>query len=336
MSLSSLRSRRISNYEALTVVTAVATLALIAVGALVRTTGSGLGCPDWPLCQGGLIPPAEKEAIIEYSHRTLAMVVGLLIMATTWATLRVRFEDRPLRMLAIVALPLLLLQAWLGKVTVDRELPAEVVTVHLATALILLSVLAVIAAFAVQGPARRRIESAERASLLRLAAIAAVVTAVVLLVGSYLVGSDAGFACTQWPGCPEARVPFVDGGRLQHIHWLHRLTVVAGLAAVAVVGLAAANLRTPAPALQRAVWALLALYGAQIVIGALNIWTDFSDAARVAHLAVGAAIWALLVTVVVAGRYEPAAHAVDEAEHTASSGEPAPASGPESVSGARA
>jgi heme A synthase len=314
----SFRSRRISNYETLTIVTVVATLALIAVGALVRTTESGLGCPDWPLCHGQLIPPAEKTAIIEYSHRTLASVVGLLIVATAWVTLRQRCDDRPLRMLAIVSLPLLAVQAWLGKETVDRELPAEVVTVHLATALVLLSVLAVVAAFAVQGEARRRIESVERASLLRLSTIAAAVSAGVLLIGSYLVGSDAGFACTAWPDCPEAQLPFIDGGRLQHIHWLHRLTVVAGLAAIGVVGLVASNLRRPAPTLQRAVWALLALYGVQILIGALNIWTDFSDAARVAHLAAGAAIWALLVMIVVAGRYEPA---MLEAERPAESSE---------------
>ncbi len=296
-------SYRPSAYELLTIVTAVATLALITVGALVRTTGSGLGCPDWPLCHGGLLPPAERTAIIEYSHRTLAAVVGVLVVAVAAVTWRIRRDDPAARALAAVSLPLLALQAWLGKITVERELPAEVVTFHLATALILLAVLALIAAFAVLGPRRERIESAERRGFLRLATGAAAITAVVMIVGSYVVGSDAGFACTDWPGCPEARAPFVEGERLQHIHWLHRITVVAGLAAVAVVALAAANLRDRAPVLRRAVWAMLGLYALQIVIGALNIWTDFSNAARVAHLAAGSAIWALLALIVVAGRY---------------------------------
>ncbi|HJM75969.1 MAG TPA: COX15/CtaA family protein [Dehalococcoidia bacterium] len=295
---------RLTGYETLAVVTAVATLALIAVGALVRTTGSGLGCPDWPLCQGGLIPPMEREAIIEYLHRTLASVVGLLIVTTAAFTWRLRRDDRPLVTLALVSLPLLALQAWLGKVTVERELPAEVVAIHLSTALILFAVVSLIAAFVVQGPARRRIESVERASLQRVAMIAATVTAVVMVIGAYVVGTDAGFACTGWPGCPEAQAPFVNGERLQHIHWLHRFTVLGGLLAIGFLGLVASNQRTPSLMLQRAVYAVLALYGAQIVIGGLNIWSDFSDAARVGHLAVGSAIWALLVVIVVAGRYE--------------------------------
>ena len=117
--------REMTRYQWLTVLTAGATLALIAVGAIVRTTGSGLGCPDWPLCQGGLIPPAERTAIIEYSHRTLAAVVGLLIVATAIVTLRLRREDAAARGLAVASLPLLGLQAWLGRETVLRELPGR-------------------------------------------------------------------------------------------------------------------------------------------------------------------------------------------------------------------
>ena len=320
------RAGRLGGYELLTIVTALATLALIAVGALVRTTGSGLGCPDWPLCHGALLPPNEREAIIEYSHRTLASVVGLLVVAVAITTLHLRRDDHPLRALAVAALPLLALQAWFGKVTVERELPAEMVTIHLGTALVMLGVLALIAAFAVLGPNRERLRSAERAGVLRIAAGAGGTTALVLLIGAYVVGADAGFACTDWPACPEARVPFVDGGRLQTVHWLHRLTVLGGLAAVGVLALAAANMSERAPALQRAVWALLALYVLQIAIGALNIWTDFSTAARVAHLAAGSAIWALLVLIVVAGRYAPG-------ERLAARASPAPSPAPSPEAG---
>ena len=126
---------RPGGYALLAVAAAVSTLALIAVGGVVRTTESGLGCPDWPLCHGGLLPPLERAAIIEYAHRTAASVVGLLILWVAAWTLWRRRADRALAVLALASLPLLAVQAWLGKEAVERELPALIVTLHLATGL---------------------------------------------------------------------------------------------------------------------------------------------------------------------------------------------------------
>ncbi len=292
-----------SRYQALTVTTAVATLILIAIGAIVRTTESGLGCPDWPLCHGNLIPPAERTAIIEYTHRTVASVVGVLIVVTAFLTLRRHRDDAAMRGLAVGSLPLLALQAWLGKVTVERELPAEVVALHLATALILLSMLSLIAAFALQGPDRTRIDTPERRSFAKVTLVAAAVTAGVMLIGSYVVGTDAGYACTSWPGCVQAPAPFIDGGRLQNIHWLHRFTVVIGLVAIAAVAMRTYLMQEAGQTLRAGVAALVGLYLLQILVGAFNIWSGFATAVLVAHLAIGSAIWALLVVLTFAARY---------------------------------
>ena len=295
-----------TRYQALAAATVGATLALIALGAVVRTTGSGLGCPDWPLCHGQLLPPAERTAIIEFSHRTAAAVVGALIVATAAAALLRRGADRASRRLAVAAVLLLALQAWLGKETVERELPAEVVTAHLGVALTLLAVLAALAAFAFLGPDRRRLGDPARASFARLAAGAAGVVLLVLLGGSYLVGSDAGTACTTWPGCQQAPVPFLDGLRPQHVHWAHRLSTLAGFAAVGLVALSATDLRGAlAGPLRSASLALLALYGGQMLLGAANVWTRFADPVRASHLALGAAIWGLAVLIAVAASYRP-------------------------------
>ncbi len=295
-----------TRYQTLAVTTVGVTLVLIAIGAVVRTTGSGLGCPDWPLCHGQLLPPAERTAIIEYTHRTAAAIVGLFIVATATVALLRHRGDTVVRNLAIASLVLLAVQAWLGKETVERELPPEIVTLHLGTALTLLAVLSVLTVFAFYGEQRRRIESRERAAFVRLATITAAILLVILLGGSYVVGSDSTTACTTWPGCLQAPVPFVDGVLEQHIHWAHRLSTLVGLGAVGFVALSATELRGPlAERIQAASMVLLGLYGLQMLVGAANIWTTFSDVVRASHLALGALIWAAAVLLVVAAAYEP-------------------------------
>ena len=294
-----------TRYQRLAAVTVGATLVLIAIGAFVRTTGSGLGCPDWPLCHGQLIPPAERTAIIEYTHRTAAAIVGLLIVATVAVTLRHHRKDRALRNLAIASLPLLALQAWLGKVTVERELPAEIVTLHLSGALLLLAVLALIAAFAFLGPERRRLEDPRRAMYLRVSISTTVLVAVALIGGSYVVGADATDACSSWPGCPEAPAPFLDGLRAQHVHWMHRLLVLAAFIGVLRLIWHARDLPDEDDLLRTAAWGLGALYASQMLVGAANIWTDFSSAVRTMHLAGAAATWGLCVLIVAAALYLP-------------------------------
>ena len=150
-----------------------------------------------------------------------------------------------------------------------------------------------------------RIDTPERRRFTHVALWAAAVIAGVLVIGTYTVATEAGFACNSWPGCPQAVIPFLDGGRLQNIHWLHRLTVLLGAGAVAWVALHVRDMREAGPALRRGAWWLVGLYALQIVIGAGNIWSAMAEGVRVAHLVVGSAIWALLILLAVAGRYRP-------------------------------
>ena len=290
-------------FQTLTMITVIATIVLIAIGSTVRTTGSGLGCPDWPLCHGRLYPPFERTAIIEYTHRSAAAIVGLLIFAQAAWVIVARRRDPLLLMLAVLSLPLLLVQALLGAVTVKLELPPEVVAVHLTTAFALLAVLTIMAACAALGPDRRMIDSAERRAFGRVALWAATITAIVLLIGAYTVASNAGFACTTWPSCREAQIPFMSGQRLQDIHWLHRITVALGAVSVAWVFFHVRDMRGAGRSLQRAAHSLLGLYGLQILIGGLNILSGFSDIVRISHLAVASAIWAVMILMAYAGRF---------------------------------
>src|SRR6202163_4399829 len=72
-------------FRRLAVVTAIFAYLQIALGGLVRVSGSGLGCPDWPLCHGKPYPPPTFHAIIEYSHRANGVLFGPLLILTVVA-----------------------------------------------------------------------------------------------------------------------------------------------------------------------------------------------------------------------------------------------------------
>src|SRR3954465_3504299 len=102
----------------LALLTAIGTYLLIVVGAIVRVTGSGLGCPDWPLCHGQFLPSLDPATRIEWTHRFLAIASGLTVAAMILWTLISYRADRRVVTLALLAAVLYPLQAVLGAITV--------------------------------------------------------------------------------------------------------------------------------------------------------------------------------------------------------------------------
>src|SRR5437879_5476424 len=138
---------KIEHFRRLAVASAVATLALASIGALVRATGSGLGCLDsWPRCAGGWIAPLHYHAIIEYSHRAAAVAVVVSLAALLVAS---RFWVRDVRAFtwsSAAGVGIVVAQAGLGALVVRSQLHAELVTAHYLTALALVGVTSGIAA----------------------------------------------------------------------------------------------------------------------------------------------------------------------------------------------
>src|SRR5438105_15344230 len=126
---------------------AIFTYLLIILGAIVRITGSGLGCGEhWPLCNGKLLPPLDLPTMIEYGHRLAAAAASGLVTALAayawWLRQGGGTGERfsPDRT-AYVALGLLVVQVLLGAVTVELSLPPWTVILHLGTAMLLLATL---------------------------------------------------------------------------------------------------------------------------------------------------------------------------------------------------
>jgi heme A synthase len=267
--------------------TTAATYLLVAIGGMVRATGSGLGCgDDWPRCHGRLIPLADYHTVIEFSHRLTAFVVVVATIVLAVAARRLVPHRRDITLPAALTVPLVLSQAVLGAIVVNTDLDAEGVVAHLFVAMSLLALLIVVTA-----RTHDFTPVAARSPFARTAARVAGLVLALLLVGSYVTGRGAGLAFTSWPWFnPVAR------GTLHHLNALHRvLAVVAG---VAVGWLAREARRTnQTAAVQRLSQAALHLFVVQIVVGAGNVWSKLHPAIATAHLAVGAAIWGLVFAV---------------------------------------
>ncbi|MHB9285501.1 COX15/CtaA family protein [Halobacteriales archaeon Cl-PHB] len=144
---------RRARYHHLAATTLVGTYVLMILGSYTGAIGAGLSCPDWPTCYGTAVPFLHPEIVAEapysalqifaeWAHRGLAMVVGVLIIATAvtaWRSGRSRLVVGA----AAVATALLPLQVLLGSLTVTEALEPSVVTAHLATASLILVALTV-------------------------------------------------------------------------------------------------------------------------------------------------------------------------------------------------
>src|SRR5574341_208902 len=175
----------------------IATYLLIILGGLVRATGAGLACPDWPLCHGRLIPPFEPLVLIEWSHRFIASVVGVLTLALTATLWRLRRARQPgFARLGTLALILLGIQIGLGGLTVRHALTAWLVVAHLGTAMAFFATLIVLAVTATTGSAPPR-----RDLFRTLAIVTVAATYALVLVGGYVSAGGAGLDCPDWPLC---------------------------------------------------------------------------------------------------------------------------------------
>ncbi len=129
----------LNGFQKLALSSVVATYVMVVIGVVVRSTGSGMGCPDWPLCNGEVIPAlGDTAAWLESIHRWWGVLVGFLVLGLVISAFRTQRATRSVVIGSLVALGIVGFQAYLGKLTVDMNNSAETVLAHLATAMILL------------------------------------------------------------------------------------------------------------------------------------------------------------------------------------------------------
>lgn len=147
---------KLNTFQKIALITVGATIFLIFVGGLVRASGAGLGCPDWPKCFGLWIPPTSVADLpaqfdasqfnalktwTEYINRLIGVIIGLLITATFVFSFRYRKKEPAVFYSSATAFILVLVQGWLGGQVVMTGLDEWLITLHMILAMIIMMTL---------------------------------------------------------------------------------------------------------------------------------------------------------------------------------------------------
>ena len=284
---------RLSSFQRLALWTTAITYFLILVGGLVRASGAGLGCPDWPRCFGGWIPPMSAADLppqfdasqfnptlmwTEYLNRLLGMTVGFLILATVVSAWRHHRREPRILWTSIAALLLTGFQGWLGGRVVAHELAAWIVTVHLIVALVIVQMLLYVTVVAQDKPKGLSPQTprGDKPSGLSIGVLI-LITLVQIGLGTQVRGGvDAALDAGTARADALATVGTLD--------YLHRDAAIAVL--LGAILLTAWLIARRENSLLPGSYAILALAALQVAIGVVMAYVSLLPAAQVLHLTI--------------------------------------------------
>ncbi len=315
-------------FNKLVLVATLLALCVVVLGAYVRLSDAGLGCPDWPGCYGALTVPQSESALqhaqtaypdspVEHAkawkemiHRYLAGALGLLVLAIFVMAWRARKEIKVSPWLPTFLLVLIVFQAALGMWTVTLLLKPAVVTAHLIGGMSTLALLAWIAHRHWGLASIRYLQS----DMLRFWVRGALVILFAqIFLGGWTSTNYAALACTDFPTCHGAWYPEMDFTNAFHwlrelgqgadgkalplaaytaIQWTHRVGALLTFIYLSWLGLRLIN----QPHLKRLAFLMLGLLVVQIALGVANLLLHLPLVLAVGHN-MGAAL--LLIAVVV-------------------------------------
>ena len=294
-----------ARYRLMTLLSLIAAIAQIILGGVVRVTGSGDACPDWPLCHGQIIPPFEYHIWLEFTHRLVASGVGLLVLASLVLAWRHFRTLKPVMLATSASMVLVVAAAILGGLTVLSELSWWTRLIHLGLAELTVAALAIawLAGHPGDQPGpSQNLESRPSRRDRTIAWSGLVGLLLVILYGSYMVGVGYGAICSGWPLCLGERNP---AGTPFLIHMIHRYMVA--IVAVLVFRACVAAWKRGA-ALPQLRWMALLTAGFlidEIGVGAFTAWLGSSPVIASLHLTFATFTWVSMV-LMMAVHFDPA------------------------------
>jgi len=275
-----------------------ATISLVVIGVIVRATDSGMGCPDWPLCYGQLIPPTTDsgdviayKAWLEWIHRAIAALIGLIVLAVVFTALRNLKGRRSLQGASIALLALVLFQAWLGRQTVLESNSGASVTAHLASAMAFVGLQVWVLARSGYDETLAGIRRASGSVVAPIVAAGAIYA--LLLFGSNVTGTDTGLLYPDWPLMGGTLFPPIT--ELSTPMVVHRYaTAIVALILISAIWIVRREKGSSVRVRQLLTYAAV-VFAVQCVIGAIQIFTKLAPWTQTLHVALATLIWILTV-----------------------------------------
>jgi protoheme IX farnesyltransferase len=298
----------LTRFQRLAAATVAAAFVLVVIGVAVRATDSGLACPHWPGCfEGQFLPSLDAgfQVWIEWIHRTVAAIIGFLILGMAALAVIDHRDRRSILWPSIAAVLLVGFQAYLGARTVQLGNTGESVTAHLAAAMALVGLLVYLL---VRSSYPKTLAGGGSQRFTLLAAFGAAATFALLLFGSNVTAQNAGLIFPDWPLMNGSVVPAAPAGRddlelLFMTHALHRYVAAIVFLILAAVAWAAWRGRLARPGLARMAAGILAVYVVQVLVGAAQIWTVLDPWTQTLHVALGALVWGGTVALATSAYY---------------------------------
>ena len=278
------------------------TFILIGIGGFTRGSGSGYGCSDrWPLCEdgllGGLLPRGEYHMLIEWLHRWVAAIVGILILLTAISIRKNLRNNLTARRLSVAAVVAVAVQAMIGRSVVKADLDSDLVAIHLAISMVVIALLMVVVIL-VSTNRNENLETTDNTDWSRLLALGAFGSYALLLLGAYVHNRYF----SGWPLVNNQLKPDISD-HYTFVHYLHRLAAGIGIIYIAYLISNAKKRQRPKNEKLLIHFAAVA-YGINVLLGAVHVFTEVSSSAVVtAHLLGACAVWVLLIASTTMSRF---------------------------------